>query len=329
MTTHSLVKVTGLNRFFGATHAVKDLSFELRKGEVLGFLGPNGAGKSTTMKMLCGALAPSSGQVLIDGHDLFMSPLQAKRELGYLPESPPLYPDLTVDEYLNFCCQIRGIRSTRERSRAVEEAKRRCGLTLVGRRLLGTLSKGFRQRAGIAQAILHGPSVVVLDEPTSGLDPIQIREIRTLIEELRDEHSVLLSTHILPEVTSVCDRVLILHEGRLVLDSPLAHIAPDTASLRLELESGPDESEVCRKLSHEFDTVAIEHAGLGRFDLTIDQAGAAVPDIAAFVVSQGWGLRELTRSRTGLEELFVALTCIEENTGGTTASPDPPAKAAP
>ena len=160
---------------------------------------------------------------------------------------------------------------------------------------------------------MHGPSVVVLDEPTSGLDPIQIREIRTLIEELRDEHSVLLSTHILPEVTSVCDRVLILHEGRL----------------RLELESGPDESEVCRKLSHEFDTVAIEHAGLGRFDLTIDQAGAAVPDIAAFVVSQGWGLRELTRSRTGLEELFVALTCIEENTGGTTASPAPPAKAAP
>ena len=329
MTTDSLVKVTGLNRFFGATHAVKDLSFELRKGEVLGFLGPNGAGKSTTMKMLCGALAPSSGRVLIDGHDLFTAPLEAKRKLGYLPEHPPLYLDLTVDEYLHYCGRIRGLRNATKRSRAVREAKERCGLRCGGRRLLGALSKGFRQRAGIAQAILHRPAVVVLDEPTAGLDPIQIREIRTLIDELRSEHSVLLSTHILPEVTSVCDRVQILHEGRLVLDSRLDQIAGGTASLYLELESVPDPAQVRRMLSLEFDAIVPEHAQEHCFKLTAEHGGElATPAIAAFVVGQGWGLRELSRHRAGLEELFVALTCTESGADGAQRSADGPIGAA-
>ncbi|MDD5329836.1 MAG: ABC transporter ATP-binding protein [Sulfuricella sp.] len=204
-----------LSRNFGLRTAVRDVSLELRQGEVLGLLGPNGAGKTTTLQMLAGCLAPTAGAIEICGIDLLEQPRQAKALLGYLPETPPLYRELTVDEYLGLAARLRRVAKPFV-AEAVESAKRRCGLTEVGKRLIGNLSKGFQQRVGIAQAIVHNPRVVILDEPTVGLDPIQIREIRSLVRELGREHSVILSTHILPEVESVCDRIQIMHQGQLV-----------------------------------------------------------------------------------------------------------------
>jgi len=211
----TLLIAQSLSRYFGDQHAVNNVSFEIHKGEVLGFLGPNGAGKSTTMKMLSGNLAPNRGEITINGYDLLTEPKQAKAQIGYLPEQPPLYKELTVKEFLYFCAQINQIDSSRIKN-ATDTVIERCGLTDVTHRLIGNLSKGYQQRVGIAQAIIHTPAVVILDEPTSGLDPIQIREIRQLIRDVATEHSVILSTHILPEVKTLCDRVQIINQGQLI-----------------------------------------------------------------------------------------------------------------
>ncbi|MEX0899301.1 MAG: ABC transporter ATP-binding protein [Gammaproteobacteria bacterium] len=224
-----LVSVTGLHRYYGDFCAVRDLAFDLRRGEVLGLLGPNGAGKTTTMNLLAGTLAPSTGSVRLCGHDLLDDPRAAKAAIGYLPERPPLYPDLTVDEYLDYAAGLRAVpRATRSSAR--DAAKTQCGLADYGRRLIGNLSKGYQQRVGIAQALVHNPSVIILDEPTVGLDPNQIREIRGLIIDLGRDRGVILSTHILPEVLATCTSVKILHRGCLVheqrvdeLTAPGAH----------------------------------------------------------------------------------------------------------
>lgn len=215
-----LITATGLSRDYGDHRAVINLDVELRKGEVLGLLGPNGAGKSTTMQMLTGNLAPTAGEIHINGVDLLDEPRKAKQQIGYLPEQPPVYRDLTVSEYLHYCARLRNVPAA-QRQGSVERASERCGLKDVGKRLIGNLSKGYRQRVGIAQAILHNPAVVILDEPTVGLDPIQIREIRSLIRELGQEHGIILSTHILPEVQAVCDRVQILNRGKTVFNNTL------------------------------------------------------------------------------------------------------------
>lgn len=204
-----------LTRRFGNKAVIYDVSFELKRGEVLGLLGHNGAGKTTTMKMLTGCLSSDSGTIVICGIDLQHLPTLAKVHLGYLPETPPLYRELTVNDYLNFAARLRGMKSA-DISAALVQAKQRCGLEAVSQKIIGTLSKGYQQRVGIAQAIIHQPDVIVLDEPTVGLDPAQIREVRTLIRELGDTHSVILSTHLLGEVESICDRVEILHGGALV-----------------------------------------------------------------------------------------------------------------
>ena len=217
----STIFARGLTRTFGSHIAVNDVSLELRRGEVLGFLGPNGAGKTTTMHMLTGNLAPSRGEIRICGIDLIEQPSAAKARIGYLPEVPPLYRELTVDEYLQLAAKLHRVPRAR-RADAVATAKQRCGLADVGGKLIGTLSKGYQQRVGIAQAIVHSPDVVVLDEPTVGLDPNQIRDIRGLIRELGGAHSVILSTHILPEVEAVCDRVQIMHHGELVYGDTIA-----------------------------------------------------------------------------------------------------------
>ncbi|SFN92448.1 ABC transporter ATP-binding protein [Nitrosospira briensis] len=211
------ISARGLCRCFGTRAAVHDVNLELRRGEVLGFLGPNGAGKTTIMRMLTGNLTPSSGTVEICGIDLLGKPREAKACIGYLPEIPPLYRELTVNEYLRFAARLHRVRSAKIHS-ALAKVTQRCGLSSTGDRLIGSLSKGYQQRVGIAQAIIHDPEVIILDEPTAGLDPNQIREIRTLIHDLAAERSVILSTHILSEVDNVCDRVQIVHEGRTVLD---------------------------------------------------------------------------------------------------------------
>jgi ABC-2 type transport system ATP-binding protein len=211
------VEAIELTRLYGGRAAVSDVSFHLTKGQVLGFLGPNGAGKSTTMKMLTGNLAPSAGSVKICGIDMMENPKEAKALIGYLPEMRPLYKEFTVDEYLTIAARLHRV-SSKHIKKAVESAKERCGLSHMSKRLIENLSNGYQQRVGIAQAIIHNPMVVILDEPTVGLDPIQIRDIRALIKEIGQEHSVIVSTHILPEVEMVCDHVQIIDKGKLVFN---------------------------------------------------------------------------------------------------------------
>lgn len=229
------ILASGLRKQYGDQFVVDDVSFSISPGEIVGFLGPNGAGKTTTMRMLTGFLPATDGSVRIAGHDIFMDPRPARRSVGYLPEVPPLYPEMTVAAYLRFVASIRDV-PRRACAQAVEEALTRCGLQDVGRRVIGALSKGYRQRVGLAQAIVAKPAVLVLDEPTVGLDPLQVADIRTLITGLSDAGSglrqtVLLSTHILREVEVICERVILMHQGRKVLDAPLSELTSEGHSL--------------------------------------------------------------------------------------------------
>ncbi len=305
-----LVRVDQVSRYFGPFCAVDEVSFEVVKGEVLGFLGPNGAGKSTTMQMISGNLAPSGGQILINGVDLLDRPKRAKAQLGYLPDTPPLYRELKVDEYLLFCARLNRVPAAQLKG-AVERAKERCGLTAVGRRLIANLSKGYRQRVGIAQAIIHSPAVVILDEPTVGLDPIQIREIRALIRELSEEHSVILSTHILPEVQAVCDRVQIINRGRLVLSDSIDGLQRRMAgaSLLLGLRRPPAEAVLAAVAGVE----EVEALGEGRFRLRLAAAADPAEALVRHSVEHDWGLYELSPERLSLEQIFVELTTTEES----------------
>jgi len=214
-----MIELEGLKKSFGENVALDGVTFTVPKGEIVGFLGPNGAGKTTTLRTLSTYLTPDAGRARVAGFDVVAHPMEVRRRLGYLPEQPALYTDHTVEEFLRFCAALRGV-ARRRRSRAVDEAIARCGLSEVRRRLVGNLSKGFRQRVGLAQALVHAPDVLVLDEPTVGLDPQQIREIRNLIRALAGDHTVLLSSHILPEVAMTCSRLVIIHRGRIVADEP-------------------------------------------------------------------------------------------------------------
>lgn len=302
------VEASELTRKYGGRAAVNDVSFTLNKGEVLGFLGPNGAGKSTTMKMLTGNLAPSNGSVKICGIDMMERPKDAKALIGYLPEQPPLYRELTVDEFLTIAARLHRV-SRQHIKKAVDIAKQRCGLTEMGRRLIENLSKGYQQRVGIAQAIIHNPMVVILDEPTVGLDPIQIRDIRALIKELGGEHSVILSTHILPEVEMVCDRVQIIHKGTLVFNGDIDVLKQQRHGNRLLLG-------LHQPPAHE---ALLGIPGVERIEavdgklLRIHHAPGAAPAEALVqaAVSQNWGLFQINPDQTSLEEVFVQLTFQE------------------
>lgn len=298
-----LIAAENLTRYYSERLAIAQVSLTLQRGEVLGFLGPNGAGKSTTMQILSGCLAPSSGSVRIAGIDLLARPLAAKAWIGYLPEHPPLYLELTVDEYLRYCARLRGVRRGAIAA-AAHNAKARCGLSDAGRRLIGNLSKGYRQRVGVAQAILHSPAVVILDEPTVGLDPIQIREIRALIRELKTDHGVILSTHILPEVQTVCDRVAIIHQGRIALNARLTEITAGH-TWRLTLRQPPELATLAALPG----VRRAEALDGGRF--LIEAQEADMDTVVRRVVDAGWGLIELQRETQTLEDLFVKLTCGE------------------
>ncbi|MDT8386066.1 MAG: ATP-binding cassette domain-containing protein [Thiogranum sp.] len=304
MDSKILISVEQLYRYYGQHLAVEAISFELARGDVLGFLGPNGAGKSTTMQMISGNLAPSAGRIRISGIDLLDDPRRAKAEIGYLPEQPPLYRDLTVDEYLTYCARLHRI-GTAQRPQAVARAAQRCGLDEVRKRLIGNLSKGFQQRVGIAQAILHNPAVVILDEPTVGLDPNQIRDIRRLIRELGENHGIILSTHILPEVQATCSRVQIIHHGRLVFAETMHDLEQRLSShvLLLETRSALDTSEL-RRIDG-IDAVDTLTSNRARLHFTDRNPADAV---AACVAHNGWGLSELALDRQTLEQVFVELT---------------------
>ena len=307
-----LLQVSELHRWHGPVHAVRGLSFLACRGEVLGLLGANGAGKTTTLSMLAGVLAPSSGAVRVASHDLRTQPLRAKARLGYLPETPPLFPELTVDEYLLHCARLRGLRAGGAR-RAAAEARARCGLDDAGARLLGNLSKGYRQRAGIAQAIVHDPDLVILDEPTSGLDPAQIVEIRRLVRALGERHAVVLSTHILPDAQEVCDRVLIIHEGRIARDVALDAPPPPGGPHRVRLAHAPAPAALAALPMVEAVQAVEPHTARGEpgsgFRLTLRADPGAPAALAERCVREGWGLLELRPERRSLEELFISAAC--------------------
>ncbi len=303
-----LLRAEGLYRWYGERCAVADLSLELARGEVLGLLGPNGAGKTTTLHMLTGNLAPGAGRVTVAGHDLLDDPRAAKAAIGYLPEQPPLYRELTVGEYLRYCARLNRIPRA-EVPAAVRRAMARCGLEGMERRLIGNLSKGYQQRVGIAQAIIHNPAVVVLDEPTVGLDPIQIREIRELVRELGREHAVILSTHILPEVQMVCSRVEIIHQGRIVWSAALDELERELAADALVVGLGhPPAPEALAAVPG---VTAVEPLGAGRFRLRHAPGASPAEAVAEAAVRGGWGLVELTPERRTLEQVFVELTTGE------------------
>lgn len=292
-------------RSFGKQPVIQDVTLELNRGEVLGLLGPNGAGKSTTLQMLTGCLLPDSGEIEICGVDLRKKPVLAKAHIGYLPETPPLYRELSVDDYLTFAARLRGMKSD-DVTQALTQAKQRCGLESVSKKIISTLSKGYQQRVGIAQAIIHRPAVIVLDEPTVGLDPGQIRDIRHLIRELGDASSVILSTHLLNEVESVCDRVQIMQHGKLIYgDSSLrmqdyGQVSGFLISLRQppaldELKSIPGVTSVEQLSATMF---RVLHA-------PEDNPGSLLLSLAA---QHGWQLTQLTPLHATLEEVFVKIT---------------------
>ena len=299
-----LLEAQNLSRYFGPNVVVQNIDLTVKRGEILGFLGPNGAGKSTTMKMLSGNLAPDKGEIHINGFDLLSQPKQAKAQLGYLPENPPLYRELTVNEYLQHCARLNLIKGQQLKS-AVATVIERCGLGDVQRRLIGQLSKGYQQRTGIAQAIVHNPAVVILDEPTSGLDPLQIRQIRELIRELANEHSVILSTHILPEVEMLCDRVQIISKGQVMFADSLTalHQQRLNSSLRITLSAPPPITEL-QALTN---VSSVEPVSANQFRILYHPEQDPTENLIASAVSKHWQLQELLREQDSLEDIFMHL----------------------
>ncbi|MBL4621159.1 MAG: ATP-binding cassette domain-containing protein [Immundisolibacteraceae bacterium] len=305
MSSPTLIDVNHLYRNFNSAAAVIDVSFSLHSGEILGFLGPNGAGKSTTLRMITGNLAPTSGQVMIGPYDLQLEPISARRMIGYLPDSPPLYRDCSVKEFLRFCGQLHGI-SARQLPGAINRAVERCGLDEVRDKLINHLSKGFQQRVGIAQAIIHEPPLVILDEPTVGLDPRQIDEIRTLIRELGRDHSVILSTHILSEVQAVCSHVQIINRGQLVLKSQLTELNHNLLDATHEITfRTPPPLETLNQLR------LVKQASQNNkngFVLQFHDPVRGINELLQQSLNRGWGIDQLTPPQASLEQLFMQLT---------------------
>ena len=306
----TLIQADHLYRYYADHCAVKDVSFTLEKGEVLGFLGPNGAGKTTTMQMLCGLLAPSSGQIVINGIDLLDQPKQAKQNLGYLPDQPPLYRELTVSEFLEYCARLHYL-SGNAISKAINYAMARCGLSHVSQRMIANLSKGYQQRVGIAQAILHNPVIIILDEPTVGLDPIQIREIRELIKELGQDHGIILSTHILPEIQETCSHVQIIHQGQLVLKETITGLDNLMAAESVIIKTL--HAVDLKKLSHIPGITSMELMTEKHFIVHHNAGNNPAPQLAESIMNANWGLLELTPAKKTIEDIFLNLTTREKN----------------
>jgi len=316
--SQTLIQAEHLSRHYGPNIAVNNIQFELHRGEVLGFLGPNGAGKSTSMQMITGNLAPTTGSVKVCGIDLLDKPKMAKAQIGYLPEQPPIYKELTVDEYLKFCARINRMEKINVTA-AVDNAKQRCGLTKVSQRLIGNLSKGYQQWVGVAQAIIHSPAIIVLDEPTVGLDPIQIREIRSLIRELGEEHGVILSTHILPEVQMTCDRVQIIRSGELVYQDTMENLSQQFQGNCAIIGLGQDIEQ--DKISTLANVASVERLAPKRWRLLFNADSDPIQQIAKQIIDNGWGLTELVPQQKSLEDVFVDITTSEDHT-----TEQPPAK---
>jgi ABC-2 type transport system ATP-binding protein len=310
-----MIEVESLTKRYGRATAVDGVSFRVEKGEILGFLGPNGAGKTTTMRILTCYLPPTEGSARVAGYDVFAQPMEVKKRVGYLPETPPLYPDMSVREYLDFCARIKGVPASERRGR-VSDAVEKCRVGDVRDKLIGKLSKGYRQRVGLAQAILHNPDVLILDEPTAGLDPKQIIETRELIRSLAGSHTVVLSTHILPEVSMTCGRVVIINKGRVVAED-----TPDNLMRRLQgagalrVEARGDEAAIVAAVGMVPGVLAVHvrtpHDGAVVLDVEQEAGRDVRADVAAAVVGRGHALLGLSQVGMSLEEIFLHLTTTD------------------
>ncbi len=311
-----MIQVEGLTKKYARHVAVNNISFSVEKGDIVGFLGPNGAGKTTTMRILTCFMPPTAGKANVAGYDVFDQPYEVKKRIGYLPEAPPVYPEMSVSDYLTFVARLKHVPSSEIKTRT-EQVMERCAIADVKSKLIGKLSKGYRQRVGLAQAIIHNPDVLILDEPTSGLDPKQINETRELIKSLAGEHTIILSTHILPEVEAVCRDVIIINKGRVVATDSVENLktragiggaiqvqvdtdgTADALAVRQKLEQVPGVSKV------------LDHAVSGNrmvFEVEGLQGRNVRPDVARAIVHAGWNLLELKSSVLTLEEVFLELT---------------------
>ena len=320
MNDNAMIAVTDLTKRYAGRTAVAGISFTVARGEIVGLLGPNGAGKSTTMRILSCFLPATSGTVRVAGFDVFYQSDEVRRRIGYMPENNPLYPEMRVREYLKFRARLKGLNWRRSRER-VTTVMEQCGLTEVGRRIIGQLSKGYKQRVGLADALVHEPELIILDEPTLGLDPHQIRAVRQLIKSLAQKHTVLISTHILPEAEMTCNRMLILYDGKiLAADTPdnLQRLMAGGSQIIAEIAAPADElREVFSQMPgvEQFDVSPCE-GEFQRCALTPRDGYDLRPAIFALVLERGWIMRELTRSRHSLEDIYVQVTRpIEEEEG--------------
>ena len=310
-----MIKVENLTKRYAGHTAIQDLSFEVGKGEIMGFLGPNGAGKSTTMRILSSFMPATSGRASIAGFDVFEHSLQARAHLGYMPENVPLYNDMRVTEYLNYRAALKSVPHRRIAER-VGDVKELCGLKEVEKKIIGTLSKGFRQRVGLADALVHEPDLLILDEPTSGLDPNQIRQVRDLIKNLGKQHTILLSTHILPEVEMTCSRVIIINRGRIeACDTPenLLGRIRTAGGVTVEAKVGNDDgAEELRKISGVRDVTASTDGDWQVFALRVEANTDVREDVYRLASERRWTLRELSQRRATLEDVFVEITHPDE-----------------
>jgi ABC-2 type transport system ATP-binding protein len=310
-----VIEVQHLTKRYGKVTAVDDVSFRVEQGEILGFLGPNGAGKTTTMRILTGYMPASDGRATVAGYDVFEQPIEAKRRTGYLPETPPLYPDMTVREYLDFVAQIKGVAAA-ERKARVDTVMERTRVADMASRHCGKLSKGYRQRVGLAQAILHNPEVLILDEPTAGLDPKQIIETRDLIRSLGGDHTIVLSTHILPEVSQTCQRVVIINKGRVVaVDTPANLTARLKGAETMYIQVDAPGANVPATLATVPGVTRVipadQRSDSGAFEVESERGRDVRRELAREVVQHGWGLLELRPMRMSLEEIFLQVTTEE------------------
>jgi len=313
-----VIEVQHITKRYGAVTAVDDVSFRVERGEILGFLGPNGAGKTTTMRILTGYMPPTEGRAMVAGYDVFTQPIEAKRRTGYLPEMPPLYPDMTVREYLDFVARIKGVSSS-ERKQRVSAVMERTRVADMAERHCAKLSKGYRQRVGLAQALIHNPDVLILDEPTAGLDPKQIIETRGLIRSLAGDHTIVLSTHILPEVAQTCQRVVIINKGRVVaIDTPdnLTARLKGSATMYVQVEAATEDAGAALAAVPGVTRVtAVDHhetsGGPAAFEVESAPESDVRRELARAVVTRGWGLLELRPVRMSLEDVFLQVTTEE------------------
>ena len=323
-----MIEVDNLTKRYGRHTAVDGVSFRVQKGEILGFLGPNGAGKTTTMRILTCYLPPTDGTARVAGYDVFEAPLEVKKRVGYTPETPPLYPDMDVETFLDFCAKIKGVLPAQRKAR-IDDAMGKTRVGDVRKTLIGRLSKGYRQRVGLAQAILHNPEVLILDEPTAGLDPKQIIETRELIKALGGDHTIVLSTHILPEVSMTCGRVVIINKGRVVAeDTPdnLTHRLKGAAALRLEVRGPAEDVEAAVQAVP--GVLAVRRIGapgaVATFEVEAESGQDVRAEVARKVVGGGHDLLGLQQAGMSLEEIFLHLTTTD-----SAAAPEPPPPSAP